>query len=132
VKCLSADNDNTATHSSSVVQRQRVDVQSAPKIPVYFEALRRRFYSFWNINILKTGLEAQFVFKKLETTKSPILLKEFEGKCKQQTWHASAITVSCDRLKKCLTQATESCFSANDVIQYVLLKQNCQQNLFSH
>jgi len=50
-------------------------------------------------------------------------------KCRMQ---ASAITASCDRLKKCLTQATESYFNASDVVQRVLLKQEWPENSFSH
>ena len=49
---------------------------------------------------------------------SLILLKVFDGKTQTKTCEissylqASAITASCDRLKKCLTQTKESCFSA--------------------
>ena len=35
---------------------------------------------------------------------------------------ALPIAASCDRLNKCLTQTTESCFSANDAIQHAVLK----------
>ena len=86
-------------------------VQSAPMIPVY---------------TLKRSLS-----KDSLTINALMLLKEFYGNAIKQTrvkYRLSAITASCDRLKKCLTQ---SCCSANYVTQYVLLKQNNRINLFS-
>ena len=80
----------------------------------------------WSRSTLKRSLS-----KDSLTINALMLLKEFYGNAIKQTrvkYRLSAITASCDRLKKCLTQ---SCCSANYVTQHVLLKQNNRINLFS-
>ena len=82
---------------------------------------------FWSRNILKRDSDETKFLREYENYKLVYYALTIRINADKLTFvtyrvQAPAVTASCDRLTKCWTRRTESCFIANHIIQHVLLK----------